>query len=376
MTADVFQKLARHLDELPGGYPATESGVELRILRRLFTPEEAELALHVSFMGEEPRVIARRARITPEDAAHRLEAMALKGLIFRTEPDDGPPLYWAIHFFMGIWEFQVNDLNPELVQDFREYWRSHLADDSLKLPQLRTIPVGESLDVDLAVMTYETAEKLVQTQEKILVAHCICRQDHRILGEGCSKPLETCMMFGDVAEYYFRNGLGRMIDQQEALEILKLADQAELVIQPGNAVEPVVMCFCCGCCCAVLEAIKRDPVPASRVSTPFVTTLIQETCVGCGTCVGRCQMEALALDNGTSSLNADRCIGCGLCITTCPTESLRLTRKPASEQPAIPRDYVDFSIKLGQARGRLSNANLARMMAKSKMDRLLATGRL
>ena len=126
----------------------------------------------------------------------------------------------------------------------------------------------------------------------------------------------------------------------------------------------------------MLEAIKRDPVPASRVSTPFAAAIDPETCAGCGTCIERCQMVALTLDDGTTSLNADRCIGCGLCVTTCPTESLQLVRKPAPEQPAIPKDYVDFSIKLGQARGRLSNASLAKMMAKSKADRLLATLKL
>ena len=184
------------------------------------------------------------------------------------------------------------------------------------------------------------------------------------------------MIFGDVADYYFRNDLGRMIDQQEAMAILKWADEAALVIQPSNAVEPIIMCFCCGCCCVMLEAVKRDPVPASRVSTPFAAAINLETCAGCGTCVDRCQMVALTLDNGTTFLNPDRCIGCGLCVTTCPTESLQLVRKLESEQPAIPKDYVDFSIKLGQARGRLSNASLAKMMVKSKADRLLATRKL
>jgi len=33
------------LDGLPGGFPPTPDGVELRILKRLFTPEQAELAM-------------------------------------------------------------------------------------------------------------------------------------------------------------------------------------------------------------------------------------------------------------------------------------------------------------------------------------------
>ena len=38
---DVYQDLARHLDNLPAGFPRTETGVEIRILKRLFTPREA-----------------------------------------------------------------------------------------------------------------------------------------------------------------------------------------------------------------------------------------------------------------------------------------------------------------------------------------------
>ena len=55
MNQDVYQQLAHHLDNLPAGYPATESGVELRILRRLFSPEEAALALRLTVLPEEAR---------------------------------------------------------------------------------------------------------------------------------------------------------------------------------------------------------------------------------------------------------------------------------------------------------------------------------
>ena len=43
MMADVYQELREHLDSLPSGFPPSESCVEIRILRRLFSPEEAEL---------------------------------------------------------------------------------------------------------------------------------------------------------------------------------------------------------------------------------------------------------------------------------------------------------------------------------------------
>jgi Na+-translocating ferredoxin:NAD+ oxidoreductase subunit B len=79
MENPIYQKLARHLDNLPGGFPSTETGVEMRILKRLFTPKEAELALHLSLISEEPRVIARRAKISKQEATSRLEAMAQTG---------------------------------------------------------------------------------------------------------------------------------------------------------------------------------------------------------------------------------------------------------------------------------------------------------
>ena len=41
---NIYRKLQEHLDKMPIGFPATESGVEIRILKHLFTPDEAELA--------------------------------------------------------------------------------------------------------------------------------------------------------------------------------------------------------------------------------------------------------------------------------------------------------------------------------------------
>jgi electron transport complex protein RnfB len=373
MATDLYQKLAKHLDNLPGGFPATESGVEQRILRRLFTPEDAELALSLTLLAEEPRVIARRAGIPVEEAARRLEAMEKKGLIYGIHSPGKPPQYMAEQFVVGIWEFQVNNLSPELVHDFEEY-NSTLFDPNIwkKVPQLRTIPVGEAIDAQMEVMAYERAEELVQAHDRFAVAPCICRREKRLVGEGCDKPLETCLSFGMAADFYQRNGLGRAITREEALEVLKQAEASGLVLSPGNAKEPLFVCACCGCCCGVLRSVKRYPKPASLVSSAFVAEVNLDTCQGCGTCTERCQMEAVRLDDGKVTLDLDRCIGCGLCVTTCPTESLSLRRKPEAEQSYVPKDVVDTSIKLGQARGKLTTPGMVGMMVRSKVDRLLA----
>jgi len=370
---DIYQRLAQHLDNLPGGYPSTESGVELRILKRLFTPEDAELALHLTLIPEESRVIARRAGITREEVDRRLEEMDGKGLIYSVYPEDGPPQYQASQFVIGIFEFQVNNLDSGFVKDINEYWPT-LFDPEVwkKTPQMRTIPVNESIKVKREVMPYEQAEELIRAHEKIAVVPCICRQKQSLIGEGCDKPEEMCMGFGEIVNYFQRHGLGRIISREEALDNLKKANELGLVLQPSNSREAAFLCCCCGCCCAVLKSIKRLPKPASIVSTPFVASMHSETCTGCGTCIGRCQTDALHPDADKAVLDADRCIGCGLCVSTCPTDSLTLMRKPESEQAEVPKNFEQAVINLGRNRGKVSTAGLVRMMVKSKVDRFMA----
>ena len=55
MPHEIYRKLAQRLDTIPNGFPATESGVELRLLEKMFTPEEAALAVVMLCM---PRFIA------------------------------------------------------------------------------------------------------------------------------------------------------------------------------------------------------------------------------------------------------------------------------------------------------------------------------
>lgn len=332
-----YEKLARHLDKLPGGFPPSDSGVELRLLKRLFTPEEAELAVHLTLDREEAKVIANRAGLGLADAEQRLRKMARKGLIFSIEPESGPNLYHAVPWVVGIYEFQVNNLDEGFVQDLNEYASTRRKDARPQpVPQMRTIPVGRSIEPQLETLTYERAEELVKAHEKFAVAPCICRQKAKIAGVGCDAPMETCLMFGDWADYYVRNGLGRFIDQTGVMEILTRADEANLVLQPNNSKDIVFICCCCGCCCGVLTALKLHPRPSERVASPFRAQANPETCEGCGVCVDRCQIEALTLENDHVVLNPTRCIGCGLCVSTCPTGSLTLVRKPAGEQIKVP----------------------------------------
>lgn len=370
MSTDIYQRLARFLDNLPGGFPATESGVELKILKRLFTPEEAELAMHLALLEEPPRVIAHRANKPLAEVAEMLDRMEKKGLVYARHKQGREPLYTATHFVVGIYEFQLNKMDKEIAGYFEEYLQNILDFDVWKkAPQIRTVPVGESIDAEIKVLDYERAEQLVQSHSKFGIAPCICRQEKEILGEPCDKPLETCMSFGSGADFYVRNGMGRYITKEEALGVLRLAEETGLVVQPGAAKQATFICTCCGCCCGVLTNLKRHPKPAEIAHTPFFAAHADDLCDGCELCLDRCQMEALFLDDGIVHVDRDRCIGCGLCITSCPNDALTLMRKPDSEQSRLPRTSAETHILLGKTRGVLSNREMAEMLIRSKRDR-------
>ncbi len=236
MAKDVYERLAQHLDDLPAGFPRTESGVELRILRRLFTPEHAKLAVHLTMIPEEPRVIARRAKIPVDETARRLEEMFKKGLVFGVHRKDKPPLYMAEQFVIGFWEGQVNNLDRELIRDMEEYHSAYFDKSSWwVVPQLRTIPVGKSISANTEVMPYERAEELIRGHKTFAVANCICRQEKRLMGEGCGKSEESCLSFGGAAKTFVRSGRAREIGMEEALAILHRAEEVGLVLQPTNA---------------------------------------------------------------------------------------------------------------------------------------------
>jgi len=366
----LYHKLAEYLHNLPGSFPATEDGVELRILRRLFTPDQAALALQLSVVPEPVHIIAHRAGLPLAETAQQLAVMAKKGLVFCLHREGKEPLYMACQYVVGIWEFQVNHLEPELVKDMEAYIPK-LFEEGWKVPQLRTIPVHQSLDNTIKVMPYENAEAIVRDQDKVLVAPCICRQERHLVGEGCDRPLETCLVFGLGADYYEHNDLGRRIDVQEALDILQMANEAGLVLQPGNTRNPGNICACCGCCCGVLRTINTYPRPVEMVASPFIARVDVDTCVGCGLCVERCQMGAIDIKDGKAELDYDRCIGCGLCVSTCPTGALTLDRKPKAEQPYVPRGMIDRTLRQVRARGKDSTRALARMLLRSGVDRVL-----
>jgi ferredoxin len=354
---EVYEKLATHLDRLPAGFPKTESGVELRILRRLFSPEEASLAQLLTLKPEPAESLAARSGLDPAVLGPKLEEMSRKGLIFRLRK--GPETrYMAAQFVVGIWEYHVNDLDPQLIRDMNEYIPHFFTRSYLQgTPQLRTIPVPGAVHAGQAIMPYEQARHIITAQDKIVVAPCICRKEHTMAGHGCDRPLESCLVFGPGAVYYEENGIGRPIDQEEALAILDRAEDSGLVLQPSNAQKVVNICTCCGCCCQILKNLKNLPAPARLAASNYRATVDAPLCSGCETCLERCQMEAIRMESQVAVVDLDRCIGCGLCVPACPVEAIALELKPENERQAPPASLMETYQRI--ARERMERLHLA-----------------
>jgi len=331
---EIYEKLAAHLDTLPDGYPPSSTGAHLRILEKLFTPEQAELAVHLTLKRETAEQIAERAGRSAKDVGEELAVMARKGLILSVERAGEAPLYQAVPFVVGIFEFQVNDLTKELLADLVEYDQTSGPRPRVRsIPQLRTVPVEVSLESHTEALPYERAEALVNAHDRFAVAPCLCRTITRMWGEGCDAPLETCLFFGDWADFYVNTGRGRRIGRDDVMDVLRTANEHNLVLQSSNTRESVVICCCCGCCCGVLGPLKALENPGDEVASSYRAQYDEDACVGCHTCVERCQMDAIAPDGERITLAVKRCIGCGLCVATCPSGALQLVRREGSEGP-------------------------------------------
>src|ERR1039457_5195319 len=357
-SSTLYRKLQQHLDRMPIGFPATESGVEIRILRQLFTPGEAELTLEASAIPEPAATIHRRVKgMTLGEVTNLLNQMADKGLILRIHAK-GEPLYAKMIFAVGFFERQVKRLTPELERDCREYLLGDFrqAFHSKKTTQLRTVPVNKTIAIERNVATYENIRGYIESSAgPFATMDCICRHGREVQGEKCTQTSlkENCLTLGMAAREMVRIGQGRSISREEMLGLLDAADKEGLVLQPENTRNPLFVCCCCGCCCGVLTSAKRFPQAAGEFRPTFAAEVDADLCDACGVCQSRCQMDALVDEDGGPGggkprVDHARCIGCGLCVTTCPSGALQLVEKARRKVP--PDDTKALYMQLLQER--------------------------
>ncbi len=359
----VYQDLQRHLDQQPVGFPATQTGAEIPLLKRFFSPREARLAMHLSYRPSPVASVWESARdlvISQQETEDMLDAMMKNGAVGHLEKE-GVRYFYIQPLVVGIYEWQVNKLSPGLFADLGAYMsqqgfgREFL---STKVPQMRTIPIGKSLPVESHVATYNNVTEIIKANDgPIVILECICRKAASMRGQTCKKTQrkETCLALGDWAKNAVRAGAGRTIGKDEALEVMSQNQADGLILQPSNTQKVEFVCSCCGCCCGMLGIYKALPKPVEFWSTNYYSEANSEECTGCGTCVERCQMGALSVDeeHGVVKVNLDRCLGCGNCVDACPSEAIHLVQKASEIVPPLDTEDLYDTI-LTVKKGKLS----------------------
>jgi len=137
---DVY-RLQQHLDRYPR-YPATPSGVELRILERLFTPK-TPVALELSAFPEpRPRFTSACAGVSRRRAHATLDGLAFAS--YSRIESKGVTKYLLAPFVVGFYERQLpwlTVIRARLLQYFEE---ASQALPTKKTTQMRTVPVSTS----------------------------------------------------------------------------------------------------------------------------------------------------------------------------------------------------------------------------------------
>ena len=353
MSEDVYRRLAQRLDAIPNGFPATESGVELRLLAKIFTPEEAALTSVMRLTREPAADIAARAGVDPDAAYRTLKQMVRKGLI-RAKKDAGQITFGLMPFAVGIYEEQLPRMDAELASLFEQYLQETQGGGiTLDPPAIhRVIPVEEAIPFELEIFPYERASQLLEEAKAWGVRDCICRVQQRLVGKGCDHPVENCLMFAPVEGAFDYSHVTRAITKEEALRILHEAEEAGLVHSTGNYRDrSYYICNCCTCCCGILRSVAEFGIPTALAHSDFRSTVDVEACVGCGDCVERCQFGALSVPDDVCVVDTSRCVGCGLCVTACPADALHMERRPEGEIPLPPAGIKEWMAQRAQERG-------------------------
>jgi electron transport complex protein RnfB len=350
MGEEVYVKLREFLDGLPGSFPTAESGKDIEYLKWMFTLDQAEVEIHLRAVPEPAAAIAKRCGKSETETEKILESMARIGLIMPISTKD-KTLYMAMQYMTGFGEQQLSyRLDPESARlsfDWAE--ESGFLMDFARQKQMRVVPVSEAVDATAAVATYDHLREMIRKQDTIAVTPCPCRVTNEKLGKKCEHSIENELSFGFVAQWRSENGFGRKISLDEALKIIDEAEETALVLAPVNTQEAIAMCLCGSCCCHWLRGLKMYEQPADHVQSSFQANIDPALCNACGTCLERCQMEAILEKEDAMEVDLARCIGCGLCLSKCSESAVSMVPRSGAREPSL--SYLGMYARVASERG-------------------------
>ncbi|MHA1268874.1 MAG: ATP-binding protein [Candidatus Helarchaeota archaeon] len=302
--------------------------------------------------------------LSEEEIDRRARKLAKKGFIFNQPSSSGIMVYRLMPIVMiGAFEYQFMQELPkdekelekikqiaelyekllnELADKIQEGYDTIVSAFEAQPPLDRTVPltsnvsgstieINKSMEIEEKVLPAQTVEEIINKFDDIAVGNCFCRQYRKMLGQPCeiNAPMEVCFTFGKSARHVVEQGFARRVSKEEALEIMKKAEEAGLVHKAFHNKSDIYreensICNCCKCCCDNFNLWKMGAIPIVN-STNYLSEVNQEICIGCGTCVEKCPMEAISLnDENKAEVNEKYCIGCGVCAHFCPESAISL----------------------------------------------------
>ncbi len=350
MSEIIYEKLADALDRLPNGFPRTPSGIEIIILKKIFSPAEAALASQLTGVMEPVEAIAERVDQPVEIVKKQLMQMVRRGMVW-FDKHDGKAFFRLAPFIVGIYEAQADLMDHELAHLVEDYLANGGAVGIMQpQPALHRVVPAQNTVKSEWVLPYEDIRAILLAAKTYQVHDCFCRLEKEQVGEKCDFPTRTCMTFS----FADRPPQPGDMTQTEALEFLDRSEEIGLVHTVSNVMRGFgYICNCCGCCCGILRGINDWGIEQSVAYANYYAVIDSGLCSNCGTCRERCQVNAIQELEDASVVVHERCIGCGLCVSGCPNDAARLERKPEAELVLPPADFAAWEQE------RLHNRGLA-----------------
>ncbi|HWP98319.1 MAG TPA: 4Fe-4S binding protein [Syntrophomonadaceae bacterium] len=353
---DSYKWLQERLNTHAAGAPAHEAFT--KILKIMFSPEEAEAACHLTFVPQSLNKLAKKSGMDEKRLEELLEALADRGAITGLKMK-AQTAYCLLPTVPGIFEFPFMraDRHPQIAE-LSQLWDQYHKEAFAKAfagsptPQMRVIPVQKAIPLTSEVLTYDQVAEMINKAKTYSVTNCACRVH---MGFKCDHSIEVCLAFDNIAKLLVDRDRARWIDKEEALNILSKAEDEGLVHCMNNSGDkPTLICNCCSCCCTLLRGITEFNAPSIIATAGYIIEFDEAECIGCQLCLeDRCPMKIISAKDDIVDLDSERCIGCGLCVSVCPTGALRMQRRGVV--PPVPSTGKELMTTILNEKGKLTD---------------------
>jgi len=308
----------------------------MALIRHMFTEEEAGLVRHLRpLFGKSASELARDEHRPESEVGPIMSRLAFEKRVIISREKNGTRIFYLMPIVPGTFEYSMmrasmdslTDWNRRFAELFEALWETGYFVDYSRYasPIVRYVPVGQAISAHPMALPADQMEGILDRYQSFGVTNCQCRMAEEIMGRGCGRPKENCLMMGPWTEVAVERGWHRKVSRKEALEIKLEAEAAGLVnwmVWEESGQTTTGSCSCCGCCCHMLRTVTEFNAPGNIAPPHFLPRMDLVKCSYCGKCAIACPMGAIRMDTKAKTYEhlILRCIGCGLCKVACEKE--------------------------------------------------------